>query len=89
MAFRIGGLPIFSPIKIPSRLPHDGLPARHSRFKLIPTTAERPRERERESTGYRVSEFPGSCLVDRKSTKQIGAAVTKGLNARGDWLIAV
>lgn len=46
MAFRIGGLPIFSPIKIPSRLPHDGLPARHSRFKLIPTTA-RPREEER------------------------------------------
>ncbi|KAL2741678.1 hypothetical protein V1477_009307 [Vespula maculifrons] len=40
MAFRIGGLPIFRPIKIPSRLPHDGLLARHSRFKLIPTPTE-------------------------------------------------
>lgn len=38
MAFRIGGLPIFSPIKIPSRLPHDGLLARHSRFKLLPNS---------------------------------------------------
>lgn len=34
----------------------------------------------------REAEFQlfGSCLVDRKSTKQIGAAVTKGLNVRGD-----
>jgi len=86
MAFRIGGLPIFSPIKIPSRLPHDGLPARHSRFKLIPTTA-RPKEEER--TRDTESQLFGSCLADHKSTKQIGAAVTKGLNARGDWLIAV
>lgn len=46
-------------------------------------------EREKERTRNRVSRLLGSCLVDRKSTKQIGAAVTKGLNARGDWLIGV
>lgn len=65
MAFRIGGLPIFSPIKIPSRLPHDGLPARHSRFKLTPTTTagEREEKREDESARERVS---ASQLVPRR-----------------------
>jgi hypothetical protein len=48
---------------------------------------EREREREREGEGgprETEARLLGSCLADRKSTKQIGAAVTKGLNARGD-----
>lgn len=72
MAFRIGGgLPIFSPIKIPSRLPHDGLLARHSRFKLlpnswIPTQACRTRKSTEPCPPRRQTAFVSPLLLLRR-----------------------